>query len=315
MIRFMKGFRPWLICHGFLLPSRKLNALSNGVTMIDTPGMREVGREEHMLQANNCMLNLPNGTVDYIRFGSGKKTLIMIPGVGDGLKTVKGMALPFALLYRSLAKDFTVYVFSRRRNLTPGMTTRDMAEDLNTAMDALGLHAASLVGVSQGGMIVQWLAIDHPDKVEKLVLTVTLSRSNETMQKVIARWLEMSERHDYKGIMLDTAERSYSEKRLKQARLEYRLPGSIGKPKSFERFQIQAEACVMHNTYDLLDHILCPTLVIGGKEDKIVTGQASIEMAERIPDCELFMYDGLGHGLYEEAPDFLRRVSVFCMGD
>ena len=53
------------------------------------------------------------------------------------LKTVKGMALPFAFLYRRLAKDFTVYVFSRRRVLSQGMTTREMAEDLNDAMDAL----------------------------------------------------------------------------------------------------------------------------------------------------------------------------------
>ena len=265
-----------------------------------------------MLQAKNCVLNLPTGMVDYIRFGSGQKLLVMLPGVGDGLKTVKGMALPFALLYRSMAKDFTVYVFSRRRILSQGMTTRDMAEDLNSAMDALGLSAASVVGVSQGGMIAQWLAIDHPDKVKKLVLTVTLSRPNATIQDVISRWLEMSDHDDYKGIMLDTAERSYSEKRLKQARLEYRLLGSIGKPGSLDRFRIQAASCVTHDTYDLLNRITCPTMVIGGKEDKIVTGQASVEMAERIPDCALYMYDGLGHGLYEEAPDFLKRISDFC---
>ena len=265
-----------------------------------------------MLHAKNCVLDLPTGTVDYIRFGNGPKPLVMIPGVGDGLKTVKGMALPFAFLYRSLAKDFTVYVFSRRRILAPGMTTRDMAEDLNSALDALGLSSVALVGVSQGGMIAQWLAIDHPDKVEKLVLTVTLSRPNATVQDVIAGWIRMSDRDDYKGIMLDTAERSYSEKRLKQSRQEYRLLGSVGKPKSFERFQIQAASCVTHDTYDLLDQIGCPTLVIGGKDDRIVTGQASVEMAERIPDCELTMYDGFGHGLYEEAPDFLKRVSDFC---
>ena len=120
-----------------------------------------------MFQAENCSLNLPSGTVDYIRFGSRAKTLIMLPGVGDGLKTVKGMALPFAFLYRKLAKEFTVYAFSRRRVLTPGLTTREMAEDLNSAMEALGLSAAALVGVSQGGMIAQWLAIDHPEKVDR----------------------------------------------------------------------------------------------------------------------------------------------------
>ena len=266
-----------------------------------------------MLRAKNCRIDLPAGTVDYIRFGTGAKTLVMIPGVGDGLKTVKGMALPFAMLYRRLAKDFTVYVFSRRRNLSPGTTTRDMAEDLNGAMEVLGLSAAALVGVSQGGMSSQWLAIDNPDKVEKLVLTVTLSRPNDTARDVITRWIAMADRGDYKAIMLDTAERSYSEKRLRQARLEYRLLGNIGKPESFDRFQIQARSCITHDSYDLLDRIACPTLVIGGKEDRIVTGQASVEISEKIPDCRLVMYEGLGHGLYEEAPDFLERVRDFCL--
>ena len=265
-----------------------------------------------MLSPKNCSLELPEGTTDYIRFGSGKKSLIMIPGVGDGFKTVKGMALPFALLYSSLSRDFTVYVFSRRRQLAEGMTTRDMAEDLNSAMEALGLKEAAIVGVSQGGMIAQWLAIDHPDKAEKLVLTVTLSRPNPTAEAVIGRWLKMADRGDYKGIMIDTAERSYSEKRLRQSRLEYSLLGRIGKPGSFERFKIQASSCITHDTYDLLGSISCPTLVIGGREDKIVTGEASEELAEKIPGSRLIMYDGLGHGLYEEAKDFLTQVKDFC---
>ena len=168
-----------------------------------------------MLRAQNGVLNLPTGTVDYIRFGSGRKPLILLPGVGDGLKTVKGMALPFALLYRSLAEHFTVYVFSRRRILSPGMTTRDMAEDLNIAMDALGLPSASVIGVSQGGMIAQWLAIDHPEKVKKLVLTVTLSRPNATIQDVVKRWLRMSDHGVRKKVRRRSFYRKYSARLLK----------------------------------------------------------------------------------------------------
>ena len=41
-------------------------------------------------------------------FGSGEKHLIFLPGLGDGLRTVKGMALPMAAMYRLFAKDFTV---------------------------------------------------------------------------------------------------------------------------------------------------------------------------------------------------------------
>ena len=265
-----------------------------------------------MLNAKNGCLKLNTGDMDYIRFGGGAKPLILIPGVGDGLKTVKGLALPFAVMYRALAKDFTVYVFSRRRELSPGMTTRAMAEDLNLALEALGLTKASVVGVSQGGMIAQWLAIDHPERVEKLVLTVTLSRPNPTARDVIGRWIGMARRSDYRGIMLDTAERSYSPKRLRSARLTYRLMGNYGKPKSFDRFIIQAESCLTHDAYDDLLRIACPTLVIGGEEDRIVTGEASREIAAQIPGCALHMYPGLGHGLYEEATDFLTRVAAFC---
>ncbi len=264
-----------------------------------------------MLKAINGQVDT-GGIMDYIRFGAGSKTLVMIPGVGDGLKTVRGMAVPFALMYRALAKDFTVYVFSRRRDLAPHTTTREMADDLNRAMEKLGLSATAAVGVSQGGMIAQWLAIDHPEKLSRLVLAVTLSKPNTTVETVVSGWLEMAERGDYKGILLDTAERSYSPKRLRRARLSYGLLGQIGKPRSFERFRIQAESCVTHNAYAELPRIVCPTLVIGGTDDRIVTGEASGELAARIPGSSLYLYEGLGHGLYEEAPDFLGRVADFC---
>lgn len=261
---------------------------------------------------HNGRLLFPGGAMDFACFGRGAKSLVLLPGVGDGLKTVRGTALPFSLLYRSLAKDFTAWMFSRRENLPAHMSTREMAEDLNTAMEILDLRRAAVVGVSQGGMIAQWLAVDHPDKVDKLVLTVTSSRPNDAIRDAVACWTDMARRGDYQGILLDTAERSYSEKRLKTARIEYRLLGNFGKPKSFDRFLTMAESCVTHDAYDVLPRIGCPTLVIGGTDDRIVSGRASEEIAERIPGSRLLMYDGLGHGLYEEAPDFLSRVSDFC---
>ena len=265
-----------------------------------------------MFNVKNGCVRVPSGEMDYIRFGSGARTLVLLPGVGDGLKTVKGMALPFALMYRKLTRDFTVYGFSRCRDLPAHKTTREMAQDLALAMDALGLADAAVVGVSQGGMIAQWLALDRPDKVGKLVLTVTLSRPNDTARKVIAGWTEMALRGDYRGILLDTAERSYSAKRLRAARLEYSLLGNFGKPNSFARFLTQAESCVTHDAWSELPRIACPTLVIGGTDDRIVTGLASEEIASQIPGSELFLYEGLGHGLYEEAPDWLDRVAAFC---
>ena len=216
-----------------------------------------------------------------------------------------------ALMYPTLWKRFTVFMFSRSEPLPAYFTTRGMAAELAEAMDALGIGAATVVGVSQGGMIAQYLAVDHPEKVKKLILTVTAARPNDTMRRVISDWIEMARRGDYRKIMTDTAERSYSEKRLKRMRPVYGLLGRAGKPKDFRRFITQAEACLDHDAWDELPKISCPTLVIGGAEDKIVTAQASRELAEKIPGARMVIYPGLSHALYEEAPDFWKRVKEF----
>ena len=262
--------------------------------------------------AKNDTITIDNTDIDYIAFGNGKKNLLMIPGLGDGLKTAKGMALPFAWMYRRLAKDYRVYVMSRRNVIPQGFTTRDMAKDIAVVLQKLGVEQTSVIGVSQGGMIAQYLAIDFPDLIEKLILTVTLARQNDTVQKVICNWMDMAKCGDYKSLMIDTAEKSYSEKYLKKNRWVYPLMGSVGKPKSFERFLIMSQACIEHDAFDELVQITCPTLILGGKKDQIVTGEASIEISTQIPGSEIYMYEELGHGAYEEAKDFLDRIMEFC---
>ncbi len=267
-----------------------------------------------MLHAENGRLRLEKGSMDYIRFGRGEKTLVLLPGVGDGFQTVHGLARVFALLYRKLAPWFTVYVFSRNNRLPAHQSTREMAEELAEAMRKLALPPACVVGVSQGGMIAQYLALDHPELVSRLVLTVTIGRQNETLRSVLTAWMEDARRGDYAAIMRDNAERSYSERRLKKMRPLYALLGSVGKPESFDRFLTQAEACLGHDAWERLPELTCPTLVIGGTEDGIATADASRELAARIPGSELVMYAGLSHALYEEAADFLERIIRFGCG-
>ena len=259
------------------------------------------GAKELKLTANGMQF-------DFIRFGSGKKPLIMIQGLNT--RGIKGAALSLAYMYRIFAKEYTVYLFDRRPVVYDGITVRDMAADIASAMDALGLKNADVFGTSQGGMIAQYLAIDRPDLVRRLVLAVTLSRNNDTVKQVVGDWIEMAERGDMKRFVLDMAEKMYSETYVKKYRPLMPLLTILQKPKDVKRFVILAKSCLTCDTYDILDKIKCPTLVIGGKQDKVVSGVASEEIAGKL-GCALHMYEKLGHAAYEEAQDFNQMVYDF----
>ena len=269
-------------------------------------------RNDMILDARNESININGFDCDYISFGKGKDPLIMLPGVGDGFKTAKGVALPFALMYRCFAESFRVYVFSRRNDMPEGFTTADMADDLDDIMEALGIGPASVFGVSQGGMIAQQMAIRHPDKVSSLVLAVTASRPNDIMRESLETWIGMADRDDYKGIMLDTAERSYTGDYLERARM---INGMIAaaKPKDYTRFRILCRSCLDHDVFDDLHKISCPALIIGADQDKVLGTAASEEMQGMIPNSQLYMYEGYSHGVYEQAKDFNSRVLRFLM--
>lgn len=259
-------------------------------------------------RAKNGELSIDDTSAYYISFGKGNKNLIIIPGVGDGLKLVKGLAIPFSIMYKIFCSDYRVYVFSRRNNLPKGFSTEDMANDIINHMDKLNIANADVIGVSQGGMIAQYLAINAPEKVNKLVLTVTVPKTNEILEDSIKAWLEMAKSKDYKGIMVDTAERSYTGKYLEKQRRLYKLLGLFGKNATYDRFINEAESCLKHNTLKKLNNIKNPTLVIGARQDKVLGIVGSEELAKGIPNSELFIYDEYSHGVYEQAKDFNQRV-------
>lgn len=122
-------------------------------------------------------------------------------------------------------------------------------------------------------MVAQYLAIDYPDLVDKLILTVTSSKANEILQEVVGAWIEMTTQGNYKELTIHTAEKYYA----------------------------------MH----ILNKIACLTLVIGGNCDKISGTDSASVLAEQIKDNELFIYKNLGHATYEEAKNFHGRVLNF----
>ena len=265
--------------------------------------------------------NIRNGCIEigdtvmyYAAFGTGSKNMIVLPGLSDGLATVKGKAFILSAPYKKFMKDYTIYMFSRKEKMPDGYSIKDMADDQVEAIKKLGITKTSVLGVSQGGMISQCIAIYHPEVVEKLVLAVTAPSANDVVKNVVSSWIKMAEKNDHTELMVDTAEKMYSESYLSKNRKLFPLIAKFTKPKSYDRFYKNAKAILEFDVTSELSRISAPTYIIAGSDDKTVGNAAAPELHAKIAGSKFYIYEGLGHGAFEEAKDFYERAFTFCQG-
>ena len=134
--------------------------------------------------------HLSDPGVDYVTFGKGDKTLIIITGLSlQRLGDMSNLAI-YSLFYR-YAKEYKVYIFDRRDHIEEGVSIEDMADDLYQSLQELHIDNASIIGISQGGMIAQLFAIKYPQKVTSLVLALTFSRNNDISRDTIEGWIAL----------------------------------------------------------------------------------------------------------------------------
>ena len=252
-----------------------------------------------------------NKSMDYVTFGKGNQPLVIIPGLGDGMQTVKGMAMTFSITYRILAERYKIYVFSRINELRQEYTTRDMAADVAEALEILKITSAYVMGISQGGMIAQWLVADFPEKVQKLVLAVTTAKLGNLGRERISCWLNLIQTGTYKDLMIDIARHSYTTKFFGKFKYLYRIMGIFGRIKDIKRIDIQAVSCLKHDSLAFLEKISCPTLIIGAENDDVLGLDGSLRLHQHIKDSQLTILPECGHVLYEQNKDFQKRVLVF----
>jgi pimeloyl-ACP methyl ester carboxylesterase len=200
---------------------------------------------------------------------------------------------------------------------TPG-TVSEMARHALTFCDALGLKKVNVVGFSLGGMIAQQLALDHPDRVNRVILLGTGPRGGEGMTFTE---LSSEERADPVQFLLaaffsptdasQAAGRAYLD-RLAERTHDRDLPVS---PKTAEA-QLHAiqewGAVPSSNRYATLPEIKHPTLVVHGTKDIVVQPVNAFLLAEHLPDAQLIMYPDSSHGAqYQHAELFLKHAKLF----
>ncbi len=263
------------------------------------------------MQKNGCV-KVGNTDMYYVAFGEGKKNLVVLPGLSDGLWTVKGKAMLLAGSYKRFFNEYTVYMFSRKNDIPEGYSIEDMADDQAIAMKNLGIDRAIVMGVSQGGMISQYLAAKHPELVDKLILVVTAPYANETIKSVVKKWIEMTRNATHTELMLDTAEKVYTKEFNEKNKKYLPLLARFTKPKNYDRFCKNAYAILNFDARPVLSGIKCPTYIMSGDCDNTVGNDAPYELKAAIEHSEMLVFQGLGYGLFEEDKDFYNKVFEFC---
>jgi len=252
-------------------------------------------------------------TMRYVCFGEGSKDMVILPGLS--LQSVLSSADAIAEAYGVFAKDYTVRLFDRRVNIPDRYSVEEMAEDTAKIMEFLGLENVYLFGVSQGGMMAQLIAIRHPHLVGKLVLASTASKFETAKDSDIwDKWLTFAKQGKIHELNEAFCEDLFGHELCVQLHDVVLAMEEATTKEDVDRFIVMAEGTENFDVYDDLNKITCPVLILGSENDTVLDVENMKKTANKL-NCEIYLYEGYSHAVYDLAPDFKDRILRFYAGE
>ena len=199
-------------------------------------------------------------------------------------------------------------------------TTADLADDLVGLLDALSIPEVDVLGAFMGGMAAQELALSHPARVRRLVLTGTYARADAKRRMLLDHWASFAARDGSMETMArermlwSLQDDTLAQTDLIEGMMEYLTRRGV--PFTADLFARQCQACMEHDTYDRLHAVEQPTLVISGRRDHLTPPKFHRELAEEIPNARLTTLRYAAHLVMVEAAErFNALVLEFLEGD
>jgi pimeloyl-ACP methyl ester carboxylesterase len=194
-------------------------------------------------------------------------------------------------------------------------TTAEMADDAAAVLDAAGVAAAHVYGLSLGGMAAQQLALRHPERVASLVLGAThgggarvVRADAETIAFFRRRSRLPAEEAAWAAVPYNYGARC---RREHAQRIADDIAQRLRFPPSATTLRVQLSAGVLHDCCAHLHQIAVPTLVVHGDEDRMVPVRNAELLAEAIPGARLHVLRGVGHLYPTEAPEVDEAIAAF----
>ena len=234
----------------------------------------------------------------YARIGDKPNVIINLEALSfknkpSSSSMLKRVAKPFM-------DKYTVFLIGRKQNVPEDYTFTDMANDYADMIRNEFKNPVIIMGASTGGQIALFLAADHPDVVEKLVIVSAAYRVSEVGAEIEKRAAEYFKQGKYGKSLATTIELIFPSK-IKGAIPKFLtlLLGKlfIGNIEYPNDFLTEVRGDVEMNFKDRLKEIKAPTLVLSGNLDIEYTADLVRETADGIPNAKLILYEGYGHGL------------------
>jgi pimeloyl-ACP methyl ester carboxylesterase len=238
---------------------------------------------------------------------------------------ITGLGLSGGAWWRTvpvLSRSLRVITFDSRgvgrsRSRLHSYTTEALADDAVSVLDAAGVEQAHVYGFSLGGMVAQQLALRHPGRLRSLVLGAThpggprAVRPSAEVMEFFRRRASMAAKDAARAsVPFNYGPRCRREHADRIAEdIRYRLTH----PFPEQAYRAQIVAATLHNTYRRLARIEAPTLIVHGREDRMVPVANAEILAERIPHARLRTLGEAGHLYSTEQPQVEEEIARFFL--
>ena len=284
-----------------------------------SPEWLEVDWRPHVRQ-----VEVEGARVNYVELGAGDGIpVVFVHGLSGSWQNWLENIPHFAREHRVLALDLPGFGHSP----IPGweISIERYGRLLHDFCEALGVRDCAVVGNSMGGFISAEAASAEPGRFEKLVLVSAAGVSHVRMRRQPA---ETAARMATAAapLLLKLQERGMRRPRIRQAIFKglFQHPEALRRELLLEQFQNGAgrpgflpalQGLVGYDILDQLTEVEVPTLIVWGRNDRVVPPQDAVGYGQRLRNSQTVIFDDTGHLPQLERPvRFNRLLEAFLVG-
>ena len=231
--------------------------------------------------------------------------LLLLAGQSCDHREWKRVAVDFASHFQVIVWDYRGTGQSDKPE-KPAYSTRGFAEDAIAVLGACGLAHAHAYGISMGGRVAQWLAIDFPERIGALVLGATTPGTHGIARPAsVDKALRSNDRQALLETSFTPAWMAENSALVDEMAALWNAP----LPPHARRLHYQASQA--HDAWEALPRISAPTLVIHGSDDEVNPAANAHLLVQRIAGAQLHLILGGRHGYFEE----MREASFTAVRD